>query len=133
MLFEHKTMFNRVILFVFAVLIWLPAQAAAQDGMLAHNVFFSLTDKSDAAKAKLVNDCHKYLKGHPGTAFFAAGTPAADMNRDVNDREFDVALHIVFRSKADHDRYQAHAKHKKFIEENQPNWARVRVFDSYVK
>jgi hypothetical protein len=129
-------MLNRTVLFTFAVLLCLPAapaETAEKGRMLAHNVFFSLTDKSDAAKAKLVNGCHKYLKDHPGVVFFAAGTLAGDMDRDVNDRDFDVALHIVFRGKADHDRYQAHEKHKKFIEENQPDWARVRVFDSYVR
>jgi hypothetical protein len=101
--------------------------------LLAHNVYFSLNDKSEAAAARLVAACHQYLKDHPGVVFFAAGTLAADLNRDVNDRDFDVALHIVFRSKADHDRYQVHEKHKQFIDENRPSWARVRVFDSYVK
>jgi len=101
--------------------------------MLAHNVYFSLKDPSDAAKARLADACRKYLRDHPGVVFFAAGTLADDMNREVNDRDFEVALHLVFKTKADHDAYQAHEKHKRFIEENQANWARVRVFDSYVK
>ena len=119
-----------------AALVVTVATAAGQSGetkMLAHNVYFSLKDTSDAAKTALVDACHKYLRDHPGVAFFAAGTLAGDMNREVNDRGFDVALHIVFKSKADHDRYQVHEKHQKFIAENQANWARVRVFDSYVK
>jgi hypothetical protein len=113
-----------------------PASQAAEPAgaqMLAHNVYFKLNDQSDAAKAKLVAACQKYLKGHQGTAFFAAGTLAAEFDREVNDRDFDVALHIVFRSKADHDRYQVHERHEKFIAENNANWAKVRVFDSYVK
>lgn len=101
--------------------------------MLSHDVYFTLKDKSEAARSRLVAACEKYLKGHPGEVFFAAGRLAPDLAREVNDREFDVALHIVFRSKADHDRYQSHERHKKFIEENQAGWARVRVFDSYVK
>ncbi len=101
--------------------------------MLAHNVYFSLKDPSDAAKGRLVDACHKYLKDHPGEVFFAAGMLAADLNREVNDRDFDVALHIVFKGRTDHDRYQQDDKHQKFIQENQANWARVRVFDSYVK
>jgi hypothetical protein len=109
--------------------------AAPQEAgdMLAHNVYFRLKDPSDAAKARLVDACRKYLKDHPGVVFFAAGTLAGDMNREVNDRDFEVALHLVFKTKADHDTYQVHEKHKRFIEENQANWARVRVFDSYVK
>ena len=102
-------------------------------GMLAHNVYFRLNDSSDAAKTRLVDACRKYLKDHPGIVFFAAGTLAGDMNREVNDRDFQVALHLVFRGRADHDAYQVHQKHKRFIEENQANWAKVRVFDSYVR
>jgi hypothetical protein len=44
-----------------------------------------------------------------------------------------VALHIIFKDKAAHDRYQDHPRHKQFIEENQANWKKVRVFDSYVE
>lgn len=101
--------------------------------MLAHNVYFILRDSSDTAKTRLIDACHKYLKDHPGEVFFAAGMLAGDLDREVNDRDFDVALHIVFKGRADHDRYQQDQKHRKFIQENQANWARVRVFDSYVK
>lgn len=101
--------------------------------MLSHGVYFTLKDKSESAKAKLVAACEKYLKNHPGVVFFAAGALAQELAREVNDRDFDVSLHIVFKTRADHDRYQTHPDHKKFIEENQANWARVRVFDSYVK
>lgn len=121
-------------LFVLACLGTTLAQPPAGGGrQLAHNVYFSLNDKSDEAKTRLVDACRKYLKGHPGEVFFAAGTLAEDFTRDVNDRDFDVALHIVFRGKADHDRYQAHEKHARFITESQANWKKVRVFDSYVK
>lgn len=100
--------------------------------MLAHNVFFELRDNSEASRAKLVAACEKYLKDHPGVVFFAAGARAQDFVREVNDRDFDVSLTIVFRTKADHDRYQVDPRHKKFIDENQAGWSRVRVFDSYV-
>jgi hypothetical protein len=50
----------------------------------------------------------------------------------VNDQDFDVALHLVFRDKAAHDAYQVAPKHQQFIEESQDNWKQVRVFDSYV-
>ncbi|MGA2063869.1 MAG: Dabb family protein [Thermoguttaceae bacterium] len=106
--------------------------AKAAEPMLAHNVFFTLNDPSEAAKEKLVAACKKYLSGHPGTVFFAAGTLAKDLQRPVNDRDFDVGLHVVFKTKADHDRYQKAAAHLKFIEENQATWKKVRVFDTYV-
>jgi len=101
--------------------------------MFAHNVFFSLNDSSDAAQEKLVAACKKYLIGHPGTMYFAAGTLAADCTRPVNDLDFDVALHLVFRDKAAHDTYQQAERHRTFIQESKDNWKKVRVFDSYVE
>jgi hypothetical protein len=100
--------------------------------MLAHNVFFSLHDKSPAARAKLVNACKTYLTGHAGVAFFACGELAPGMNRPVNDQDFDVALHIVFPDVTHHDLYQEAPRHLKFVEENKADWAKVRVFDSVV-
>ena len=48
-----------------------------------------------------------------------------------NDDAFDVAFHIVFSGRKAHDEYQvsdAHVKH--FIPESNPNWVKIRVFDS---
>jgi hypothetical protein len=111
-----------------------PAIAAeAKEARLSHNVYFSLNDNSDAAKEKLVAACKKYLSGHPDTASFAVGVLARDLNRPVNDRDFDVALLLVFKSKAAHDQYAKAERHLKFIEENKDNWKKVRVFDSYLE
>ena len=101
--------------------------------MLAHNVFFSLKDQSDASKSKLLEACRKYLTGHPGIVFFACGTLEPELSRPVNDRSFDVALHIVFETKSAHDAYQDAPRHHAFVEENRDNWATVRVFDSDVQ
>ena len=100
--------------------------------LLAHNVFFALKDRSAAAKAKLLAACKQYLTGHPGTVFFAAGTLAEALKREVNDVQFDVALHIVFKDMASHDKYQVAERHKQFIQEGKANWKTVRVFDSDV-
>ncbi len=110
----------------------IPACTASEPGerMLAHDVYFTLKDKSEDAKQRLVAGCMKYLSDHPGTVWFAAGSLAEEHQRDVNDRDFDVALHIVFKDKASHDEYQDAPGHHKFIEEYKANWERVRVFDS---
>jgi len=100
--------------------------------MLSHNVFFTLHDDSPAAIQKLVDDCYRYLKEHPGVVFFAAGTLGEEFARPVNDRMFDVALHVVFTDKEAHDKYQTIDDHVKFIETNKANWKQVRVFDSWV-
>jgi hypothetical protein len=100
--------------------------------MLAHNVYFSLKDPSEVAKDALVTACKRYLTGHPGEVFFACGTVAKELNRPVNDQDWDVALHIVFDSQAAHDAYQEAPRHQQFIQENHDAWAKVRVFDSIV-
>ena len=100
--------------------------------LLVHNVYFSLNESTPETREKLVASCHKYLSGHQGVVFYAAGT-LSDLDRPVNDREFDVALHFVFKQKADHDRYQEAPMHLQFIEENKDNWSKVWVFDSVVE
>ena len=100
--------------------------------LLAHNVYFSLKEPTEANRVAMVDACRTYLKGHPGVVFFAAGTLELDLDRPVNDRDFDVALHVVFRSRADHDVYQDAPRHLQFIAENRDGWAKVRVFDSLV-
>ncbi|MGC3970903.1 MAG: Dabb family protein [Pirellulales bacterium] len=97
---------------------------------LVHNVYFTLNDNSQAAKKKLVDACHKYLTGHPGTVYFSAGTLAEEYARPVNDRGYDVALHVVFDGRESHDAYQVAPRHLEFIAENKENWKTVRVFDS---
>jgi len=101
--------------------------------MLAHNVYFTLKDTSSEAIDKLVRSCHEHLSGHVGTVFFAAGTLVEDLARPVNDRDFHVALHVIFSTREAHDAYQIDERHVKFIERNKDNWAQVRVFDSDVQ
>lgn len=97
---------------------------------LSHDVYFTLEDPAGADD--LVAACHRYLKDHDGVEFFAAGQLVPDLEREVNDRDFHVALHVVFRDRAAHDAYQTAEDHLTFIAENKQNWARVRVFDSNV-
>jgi len=99
---------------------------------LAHDVYFTLRDPAPANIDALVAACRKYLCVQPGIVFFAAGTLVPDLDRSVNDRDWHVALHVVFESKQHHDDYQSDATHNQFIEENKATWAKVRVFDSYI-
>lgn len=98
--------------------------------LIGHMVYFKLKDGSAENKQKLVEACKKYLADHEGIVFFSAGVLADGFKREVNDREWDVALHLVFADKHAHDKYQDHPEHLKFIEENKAGWAKVRVFDS---
>jgi hypothetical protein len=104
----------------------MPAQS-----QLAHIVFFSLLDSTADGRRRFVELCKTHLTRHPGEVYFSVGT-LADYNREVNDREFDVALHVVFETRAAHDAYQTAPRHLKFIEQAKPLWKKVRVFDSDV-
>jgi len=100
--------------------------------MLAHNVYFTLKDDSTEAIQRLLDACRKYLKGHDGVTFYAAGTLTPDLARPVNVRDFHVALHVIFDTRQAHDTYQVSERHLQFIEENKESWEQVRVFDSDV-
>ena len=101
--------------------------------MLAHHVYFSLHDSTPEKVQRLTEECRQYLADHPGTVFFAVGGVAEQYARPVNDRDFDVALHVVFASEADHDAYQVAPLHQEFIARNKATWSKVRVFDSLVE
>jgi hypothetical protein len=101
--------------------------------MLAHNVYFTLADNSLKAKENLLAACKKYLTGHPGVVFYAAGTLANEFERPANDRDFDVVLQVVFDGKPSHDIYQQSERHQTFLAENKAGWKKVRVFDAYIE
>ena len=108
-------------------------QKKAGESQLAHMVFFTLKDSNDENRKLLVAACKKYLDGHDGVAYFSVGTLNPDLKRDVNDRDYDVALHLVFANRAAQDRYQDHPRHQAFIGECKDLWAKVRVFDSDIR
>jgi hypothetical protein len=108
-----------------------PAEKA--ESQLAHMVFFTLKDHSADAREKFVASCQKYLTNHDGVVSFSLGTIAEDVDEPgVSVRDFDVALHVVFASKAAEQSYLEHARHKQFVAENKDSFAKVRVFDSYL-
>lgn len=100
---------------------------------LAHNVYFKLRDNSPAAIQSLLGACKKYLTVQKGIVFFACGTLEPELAREVNVRDFDVGLHLVFADRASHDAYQDDPMHVQFVKENKANWTNVRVFDTLVE
>lgn len=129
--FRRTLMVPVLILTGFAAGLISAAPPKEEKPMQAHNVYFSLNDSSEAARDKLVAECHAYLADIPGIVFYAAGI-VADSDRPVNDRNFDVSLHVVFENAEAGRAYQVHPRHNEFVARNKDNWARVRVFDSDV-
>ncbi len=105
----------------------------ATQPQLAHSVYFRLIDRSPEAKQLFVAACKRHLAGHAGTVFFAVGTLTEDIRWPISDTDFDVALHVVFESRAAHDAYQDSPRHEQFLDENAASWESIRVFDAYVE
>src|SRR5580692_219248 len=93
------------------------ATKAADGPQVAHMVYFKLKESSGPNRAKLVAACKLFLSGHEGSVSFAVGSLAGDLKGPFNDHDFDVSLHLVFVDKAALDKYHAHARHDKFLEE----------------
>lgn len=108
-----------------------PAEKA-KGPQIGHMVFFKLKQSTPEGRQKLVAACDEFLSGHDGTVYYSAGAIAEEFKREVNVRDWDVALHLVFADRAAHDKYQDHPRHLKFIDQNKATWETVRVFDSEV-
>jgi hypothetical protein len=100
---------------------------------LAHIVFFTLAERTPENREKLVANCKKYLDKHDGLTHFSVGVNAPEYDRPVNDRDYDVAIHLVFATAKDQNAYQTAPRHLEFIKESKSLWAKVRVFDSYIE
>lgn len=101
--------------------------AAKKSSQLAHMVFFTAARPED--RQPLIDACQKYLSNHPGVVYFSVGALNPDLKREVNDQDFDVALHLVFKDRAAHDTYQDSPRHQDFVN-HKSLWKKVRVFDS---
>jgi stress responsive alpha/beta barrel protein len=101
--------------------------------MHSHNVYFVLNDNSPEKIDRLIADSRKYLAPTEGVVSFNCGVLEPECNRLVNDRGFDVSLHILFKDKAAHDAYQTAELHNEYISRNKANWESVRVFDTQVR
>ena len=111
-----------------------PADDAKPAGpKIGHMVYFKLKDSTPEGRAKLVAACDKYLADHAGVLFYSAGPISDELKNPFGDRDWDVALHLVFENKAAHDQYDAHPDHQTFIAENKDAWSKVKVFDSALK
>ena len=109
------------------------APADAPEPMIGHMVYFTLKDRTPEAREKFAKSTGKLLGDIPGTTFFAVGTlPPQAYEPAANDRDYDVALQVVFADKAAHTTYLKHPKHDEFVKVHKNDWSKVRVFDSVI-
>jgi hypothetical protein len=96
--------------------------------MHAHNVFFWLRNDLDGQALAAFEQGLNALTKEPTVKSGYYGK-AADTQREVVDNSYTYALVLVFDDLAGHDRYQAGAVHREFIEEQASNWERLVVYD----
>ena len=97
---------------------------------LAHHVFFTLVDDSEAGVNRLLAACEQYLTDHERVVDFAVGRRDTTLNRPVNNTDYHVSLHVVVRDRAAHDVYQTAPRHLEFIAQEKETWKSAVIFDS---
>jgi hypothetical protein len=101
--------------------------------MLLHSVYFWLKNGVSEVERKefekgmrdLVADVKEVHKSEIGKP---AGTP----DRSVVDHSFHYSLCVWFTSIENHDIYQEHPAHKRFVDDFSSLWTEVRVYDSQI-
>ena len=107
-----------------------PVKAKDIEGSFVHMVYFWLKDPEDEkARDKFIKELTKFTDKVKEIERIHIGYPA-DTSRPVIDSTWTYSLVVSFNSKADHDVYQEHEAHKKFIENASDLWNRVQVYDS---
>ena len=102
----------------------------SSEGDFKHVVYFWLKQPLSKEKdQKFLNNLKSFIDGVDVIKTKYIGKPA-DTDRPVIDSSYSYCLNLGFKSKKEHDVYQEHPLHKKFIEESQDLWERVLVYDS---
>jgi hypothetical protein len=97
--------------------------------MFSHIVIFWTDPANPNAIENLVAGAQKHLPSIPQIRTFHCGRMATSERKGVVDQSYQVALNLIFDSKADQDAYQIHPQHLAFVEECKVNWSRVVVYD----
>ena len=96
-------------------LIVVPAKILRNKNMFSHIVIFWTDPAQPNAAAELVAGANQYLKAIPGVIQFHVGKMSPSP-RPVVDQSYQVALNLIFPSKAAEQAYQVHPQHLEFVE-----------------
>ena len=83
--------------------------------MFSHIVIFWTKPELASAADELVAGANQYLKAIPGLLQFHVGKMSPSP-RPVVDQSYQVALNLIFPSKAAEQAYQVHPQHIEFVE-----------------
>ena len=99
----------------------------------AHHVFFWLNNPDDPDERAAFEKGIDELLEVPQIKSHHVGVPAATTNRAVVEGSYTYSYLVFFEDKEDHDIYQEHPIHKKFIEDCQHLWEKVVVYDAVIE
>ena len=102
---------------------------AKQLNSFVHHVFFWFNKPVSQKDKTRFEDALKKLVTIETIVEMHLGVPATT-RREVVDRSYTYSLLTTFKNKDDHDIYQTHPIHLKFIEECSYLWEKVVVYDS---
>ena len=97
--------------------------------MFSHVVIFWTKPELPGAADALLAGANKFLKNIPGVVHFHVGQMSPSP-RAVVDQSYQVALNLIFPSKAAEQAYQTHPQHVEFVEKVfKPNCAKAVIYD----
>ena len=97
--------------------------------MFSHVVIFWTKPELPGAADALLAGANKFLKRIPGVVHFHLGKMSPSP-RAVVDQSYQVALNLIFTSKAAEQAYQTHPQHIEFVEKVfKPNCAKAVIYD----
>lgn len=97
--------------------------------MLVHHVLFWLKNPDLAEDREKLLEGLNSLRAIELLRLITIGSPS-DIDRPVIDRSYSFSLMVVFDSMEQHDAYQVHPAHKKFIGEYAHLWNKVVIYDA---
>jgi hypothetical protein len=100
--------------------------------MMIHNVYFWLKEGISDDDRKAFEEGLRGLFAVEEIDEGSFGKPAATPERPVTDHSFSYSLSLKFKSVEDHNIYQDHPEHHRFVENCQQYWQRAQVYDSEV-
>ena len=97
--------------------------------MFVHHVFFWLKEDLSAADVEKFEATVKTLPQIEHVKFGDVGKAAAT-DRPVIERSYSYSLLLVFENQNEHDNYQPHPTHQKFVDTCSSLWNKVLIYDS---
>jgi hypothetical protein len=105
------------------------ADSKELEGGFFHMVFFWLINDSAEVQKEFLKELKDFVSQVEEIKKVHIGPPA-QTDRDVIDNTYSFSLVVTFDSRKEHDIYQEHAAHKRFIENASTLWKKVLVYDS---